>query len=230
MSSLTQRLSVWTLTQKLTNAIENSPDKEAVVKDIEGLISICREYTAKYPKHEELNRWCNMVGKYVRSKKRENGFINGNKAHNSKQKNLLPWLLVGRLGVSVTSSPNLKTHFARHHASANERNTTLIYELETALQNVIWRNNQMCSSDIFNAVCPHCTKNNVIKSKAGRCEGAEYDVTNAPLKVLGDVVEIAQESKGIACEHCKKKFAVRVQLKTTIIPIDDPENNFRIIE
>jgi transcription elongation factor Elf1 len=70
----------------------------------------------------------------------------------------------------------------------------------------------------FNTIlitCPTCNYRNSVQTKSGSCMMNTYDVRDAPLPDLTEVVEEAEEER-LLCEQCEKKLQIRVQKITTV--------------
>ena len=54
--------------------------------------------------------------------------------------------------------------------------------------------------------CPYCGEKTGLQSKAGRCELLEYDLTDAPLDVMGELVSGGGWKQ---CDNCEGMIVVK---------------------
>lgn len=82
-------------------------------------------WASKQTHYQDLDIWFNTVNRIIQANLDKYGFINGVGPTNNDSK--LWWCIYA---LDPTSSPNLQTSVASHHASAWERNQVLIMEIE----------------------------------------------------------------------------------------------------
>jgi DNA-directed RNA polymerase subunit RPC12/RpoP len=61
--------------------------------------------------------------------------------------------------------------------------------------------------------CPHCDDGFHWQSKAHDCLLSNYSLDNAPLAILGDLLD-----SEIWCEHCGKRIFFNVKTKLVVTP------------
>lgn len=67
--------------------------------------------------------------------------------------------------------------------------------------------------DTVHIACPHCGFRTSIQSKAGDCELAEYEVYEAPLEILADIIKYDMP---ILCAECSNIYKVFLQHMVTV--------------
>jgi hypothetical protein len=84
-------------------------------------------WASKETHYQDLDVWVKGCDQKISNYLKDNGFINGDRDHNDKLPDVRFWWTI--YGYDPTNSPNLKTSVRPHHASAFERASATLSDL-----------------------------------------------------------------------------------------------------